>query len=116
MRTQVTSLSEGILLCKVFRYHRWIPVAARAGVVDGARVWDWELSCETGCGNRATEWMDDFGYRLPGTKRNYFPTKEWQDAGIFERGELVVELIQRMKASNRVEKPKRVRTRKKTAG
>lgn len=107
MKVQVTSLSDGVLLCKIFRYHRWVPKAARAGVVDGARVWDWELLCENGCGNRATEWLDDLGFRLPGTKRNYYPTKEWQDAGTFDRGELVLEMVRRMKNDGKVEKAKR---------
>lgn len=104
MLPPITLLDGGVLLCRVFRYHRWVPVSARAGLVAGARVWDWELICETGCSNRATEWLDDFGFRLPGTRRQYRPTDEWRQSAGFAHNELVTELVRRQIEEAKTEK------------
>jgi hypothetical protein len=113
MQTEITAIDSGILLCRVFRYHRWVPVAARAGLVAGARVWDWELRCETGCGNKATEWIDDFGFRVPGTKRQYTPSEAWHYSAGYDNHEYVAEYIRRqVEATETAKKVKRAANRK----
>ncbi len=67
---RVSQAETELLVCAVFR-HRWKLHAGRmAKNVNGARVMDWQLTCES-CGSFATEWRDVYGVRLPGTQRQY---------------------------------------------
>lgn len=68
-----------VLICLAFR-HRWIPYEGESGVAGGSKVIRWILRCESGCGCSSNEWRDLFGFRLPGTQREYEYTDEYREA------------------------------------
>jgi hypothetical protein len=94
VRNEISKVATELLICRGYR-HRWIPRAANAGVVGRARVWDWELFCENGCRSSASEWRDKFQVRLPGTRRQYYPTRDYKDACQFTPEECIAELQHR---------------------
>lgn len=83
------------LICHALR-HRWVPFAGNAGRnVDGARVLEWQLICEKGCGSEAFEWRDLYGNRLPGTQRRYELTESYKKGGGYTQGEYMSALLKR---------------------
>lgn len=74
----LSNAPHNLLLCLAYR-HAWTPHAGAVGVVQGARVIEWELRCDRDCGVRAFEWRDLLGVRLPGTARRYEYPREYRE-------------------------------------
>lgn len=90
----LSAILDDDLFCHAFRAHAWRPVSARAGVLGGARVWDWELLCDR-CSSKCTEWRDNYDVRVPGTQRQYQLTESYKKGTGYEQAEYWTEIRNR---------------------
>jgi hypothetical protein len=102
-RFGLASIRYDDLICLAFR-HRWVPTAGEYRILGGARVILWELTCESGCGGKATELRDEQGFRIPGTQRQYRHTDQYSRSTGYSQGEYITEIHERQRDMRRESK------------